>query len=118
MSNEPILGNQWMFFTQAEQQAGAWASRHITEGSLWVGPDVRLHSAISFHFRQPTDTSIRFVASEPSPDVQLFLLSDIERQRYRRQGIEPPSFDDDFLIYDNGPVQIYRRPTRASYPAD
>jgi len=115
-SNEPVLSNRWMFYTEAERTAGAWGSRYMPQGKLWVGFDVRMHSAMSFLFGAKSG-ELSLDAADPDVGVTSFLLSQVEQERFRRQGLEWPSIEDAIRVYDNGPTQIYHGSSEPSLSA-
>ncbi len=44
-TNEPLLSNQWLFYTPGEMKAIRWANDHLAARSVWAGYDGRLTAA-------------------------------------------------------------------------
>lgn len=112
-SNEPLLSNKWTFSTFAERLAGAWTIQHTQSETVWVGLDERLVEAMNFHY---PDVSLGiFDGFTPDPDTRYYLLSEIERARWIRQGRPLLFMGDENLVYDNGSVQVYHRRPRTPF---
>jgi hypothetical protein len=109
---EPELGNKWLFYTSAEVQGLRWADDHQRDTNTWVGPDDRLAAAYQMEVGDPTGTN-RWVAFDPSPDTESFLVSEPIRLQSARLGKPMPALGGANVIYDNGQVQLYRLPSPA-----
>jgi len=109
-TNEPILSNEWTFYTRAEFAGMEWTDRWQRSSISWVGPRTRLANAYALEAGRPQWFN-RWAFGEPAPDVRAYLISDAIRLHSARLGVPVPAVGPHNLVYDSGAVQVYR--TRA-----
>jgi len=112
-TNEPLVGNNWTFYTGPELAALEWADANQRATFTWVGPDERLSAAYGVA-AGVTENMNRWAFRAPEPIVRAFLISDGVRTQSARLGLPLPAVDPHNRVYDNGSVQLYR--TRAVAP--
>lgn len=105
-TNEPALGNKWLFFSRSEIAAIQWADSHLENALIWSGLDDRLRSAYYVMEGMPTHGNKQaFWARDPR--IRDVLISNVTRLRSRRIGEPLPHVLDAALTYDNGFAQLH-----------
>jgi hypothetical protein len=113
-SNEPILSNEWTFYTPAEMAGMEWTDRWQRSSVTWVGPRTRLANAYALEVGRPQQFN-RWAFAEPGPDVRSYLVSDAIRLHSARLGVPVPTLGPHNLVYDSGNVQLYRTRAQAAF---
>jgi len=104
---DPLLSNEWIFYTPAERQAVGFFLAHAHDQALWTGPDNRLvYMADSLFWKNPGHDLV--TGFKPLPFTRDFLWSpevvaDSEAQRFPL-----PAYQSADLVYDNGGAAIYQ----------
>ena len=111
-TNEPALNKQWIFYSGAEQQAGAWIARHVASAQVWAGEE-RLLSAMELS--SYPHQGIDYEGWSVDPATRYYLFSTLERVKYARLGLPMPYFQEENRVYDNGEVQLYHRRPKTPY---
>lgn len=108
-TNDPLVGNQWLFQTSQERQALEWAKGRVQNTTLWIGPDNRLRALVSAESTW-AQNRVR-VVYQPQDETRYYLLSDVIRARATRMGTSVPDVFSRHRVYDNGTSWFYyRRP--------
>ncbi len=106
VSNDPAVGNLWLFYSPAEVGAAKWTGKHVQQ-EIWV--DTWDHLAHALSFRQGYNNTGEYrwgIMPSPAPYT---LISELARLRANRIGLSLPYTLDQNRVYDNGLVQIYDR---------
>ena len=48
VTNDPQLGNMWLFYTPAERQAVIWSDQKISNNAIWTGVNDNLLNVMVF----------------------------------------------------------------------
>lgn len=114
-TNDPLVSNKWLFFSDSEQHALAWADDRIDAREIWVGFDERL--LVMQHIHQPVDTEREnvFITGYTEQTPLYVATSDIIASRSLRLRIPSPNIQREDRIYDNGGAQIYHRVPESPY---
>jgi hypothetical protein len=112
-TNEPLVGNNWTFYTEPELAGLQWADANQRATFTWIGPDERLSAAYGVA-AGVTENMNRWAFRAPEPIVRAFLISDGVRTQSARLGLPLPAVHPHNRVYDSGSVQLYR--TRAIVP--
>lgn len=102
---DPLVSNLWIFYSPTEHQALAEFLRPAQAGSLWVGPDNRLHYvADNWDMYQ----LIGQVAAGPRvQETTDWLRSPQLVANMAAQGYPLPPFGQQDRVYDNGGAQVF-----------
>jgi hypothetical protein len=115
-TNEPFVGNHWLFFLPGEMIAIEWVDEHLQGRTVWLGFSTRLevgHTTYTGATRQRQFTADR--GSPPLERTRDLFISTLLQSRAQRAGVPLPKDFDDFVTYDNGQVQIYHRRPNTLY---
>jgi len=108
ITNDPMAGNAWLFYTPAETSAMRWIDGHMTDQEVWV--DTWDHLREVFFFQEGyTDNTNNFLIYYPKPlNTQVILLSERIQYKATRQEHQLPSVEGRLRVYDNGTSWVYR----------
>ena len=110
VTNDPIVGNQWLFYTPAELAPASWMDKNgIQRQQVWI--DTWTHLPTAYYFWQGFRPLIpsQYLWGQLQSTAPYTLISELTRLRANRSGISLPETDDQNRVYDNGQVQIYHR---------
>lgn len=115
MTNDPLVGNQWIFYSPDEQIAAAWVDSHLSYREVWL--DLGAHQLEVMQYRkgyewQPTNRYVSGAQSQPPSNV---LISTFTLMQANRSNLVLPEVADFNQVYDNGESQFYHRPTYTQY---
>ena len=119
VTNDPIVGNQFLFHSPREQLALDWVDRHIAGREVWV--DTWPHQLDVMWFRhgynwQPANNYRYWTAGDAdSEQLSHVLLTDLTVLQAVRSQQPLPSVADRNLVYDNGDAQLYHRRQRTPF---
>lgn len=111
---DPIVSNQWLFYSAAEHQSLTAFARMSAGGFIWTGPDNRL----------PDVVTASSLANRGDSQVAAFAVQIQERDwlrspqivaSARSQRFPIPPYNKQNRIYDNGGAQIYRKQPRTPF---
>ncbi len=113
-TNDPLVSNKWLFFSESEKQALIWVDSSVRGREVWTDIDERLRTMQDIH--QPADPDQGNVFLTGDDQVAPYALStDLTRGRMLRMGIPLPDSRQDDRIYDNGGAQVYHRVPETPY---
>jgi len=109
ITNDPLIANNWLFYTPPEVRASEWVDAHMENEAVWV--DTSDHMQNVFIFREGyTESQINYFYYYPKPyEFPNTLLSERVVLESSRKGLPLPPVDGHLTIYDNGAAQLYRR---------
>jgi len=116
VTNEPVFGNQWLFYTPEELAPARWFNNHgVLQQQVWV--DTSEHLSKVYYFWEGVRPIIpyQYKWGERSSSAPYTLISELARLRTNRSGITLPYVEDQNQIYDNGQVQIFHRLPQTPY---
>lgn len=113
-TNEPLLVNWWIFYSEPELQALTWTEQHSVATTTWTGYSERLVEAYKLTRGVPGADN-RLDAYEVNPATANFLVSDGIRAQAVRLSRELPIRASMLQIYDSGTTQIWRRRPQTPY---
>lgn len=109
MTNDPVLGNQWLFYSPSDQAGFDWADAHLRDREIWV--DTYEHQTDIAHYRKGYDwqpaNNYRYGAG--FDQIAFVMLSQRIELRANRTGLQLPGVANRDSIYDNGDAQLYHR---------
>jgi hypothetical protein len=112
-ANEPLLSNQWPFYTAREESALRWSDKVTRHATVWTGPTARLHSLL--RVLGPSQVNANFY-DEYRPDrTTRFVVSDVVRAQTVRFAVPLPDFRQENRVYDNGDAQVFHLRPRTPY---
>jgi hypothetical protein len=114
-TNEPVLSNNWVFYSTTERYAGDWLVNHGRAATVWTGIDARLWSAMDFYYWNSSGAGLQFDGGIPATEARYFIFSEIEQMKRTRLAIEWPYLYGENLVYDNQQVQTYFRRPRTPF---
>jgi hypothetical protein len=119
VTNDPIVGNQWLFYSPGQQTALDWVDGHLTGRDVWI--DTWSHQYDVMLFRkgynwQPANSyESGYVSTWRSEQISHVLLSEETISQADRSGLELPAVADRDVVYDNGDAQLYHRRQRTPF---
>ncbi len=102
-TNEPLLTDNWIFYTQPEEAGLKWIGRNLRDTNVWGG---RSNFRIGFAYVKNSAQALNNVNFGHGSSEYVFLSSieeAVEEPRY-----EPPTVEGRSLVYDSGYVKIYK----------
>lgn len=112
---DPVVGNQWIFYTPRELKAVLWTDENVKSQQVWLDTSYSMFYVLSFwegYSWKPANSYVYGLSSSPEPYI---LISDIRRIEAARSGIGLPSTIGYNRIYDTGDVQLFHRRPRTPY---
>ena len=110
VTQEPNLGNNWVFYQQNELMALHWIDSQTVNNTIWTDFNERLNTAYDIQYGQSPNNN-RLDAFTVEPETRYFLSSETLGLRSQRLGQPLPYPSDNSLIYDNGAAKIrFSRP--------
>ena len=114
-TNDPLVSNKWLFFTDYESRSLKWADANLRGQSIWVGYDERLLEMQSL-FQPPNPVNAnRYTAWNHYPSTLYITMSDVIRSRGPRLEIVGPDIQTQDRIFDDGGSQLYHRVPKTPY---
>jgi hypothetical protein len=106
---DPVVSNQWVFYTPAEGQALDAFLHRAVDQALWTGPDDRLPNVAGAFFPSVHggDQVVGYAISK-RPQIRDLLISPAVIDNCLVQQFPIPYVGDMNRIYDDGGAQIYR----------
>ena len=108
VTNDPVFGNQWLFYTPAELAPLSWINKkEVQQEQVWTDTSERL--AMAYYFWEGFRPIIpyQYKWGKIQSTTQYTLISEIARLRANRSGISLPETYNQNRVYDNGQVQVY-----------
>jgi hypothetical protein len=116
VTNDPVLGNQWLFYTPAELSQAKWINNNqIPPQDVWIDSWEHMAAVYYFHEGERPSKPLQYNWGWWKAAGQYTLISELARMRANRSGIQLPPTSDQNRIYDNGTVQLYHRRTLTPY---
>lgn len=106
---DPLISNQWMFYSASEKQAVLFYLRHrgAAPGFLWAGPDERLRNAAATWWPGPIPWYVSGGGTPAFPSFSFWLWSPNIATNSVELKDPLPSFHNQNLIYSNGTTKLY-----------
>jgi hypothetical protein len=116
VTNDPAVGNLWLFHSPGEQIAFDWVDTHLVGRNTWVDTwyhQIQIQQARKGVGWQPANNYRVGPPQEADRDqLSHILLTELTAWQANRTGISLPGVVDRNLVYDNGDARLYhRRPT-------
>ena len=114
-TNDPIVSNQWLFFTAEEQRAVTWIDTQLNGREVWLDIDERLRVMQDIH--QPADRTNgnMYFTGVLNQSAPYLLSTDVTERRMVRMNIPMMDFRETDRIYDNGTARVYHRVPSSPY---
>lgn len=108
---DPLISNQWLFYSPSEKQAVLFYLRHRSQGPglLWAGPDQRLSDAAATWWPGLTPWYVAGGRQPVSPLFSLWLWSPNIAVSAVELKDPLPDYAQQNLIYSNGQAKIYAK---------
>jgi hypothetical protein len=115
-TNDPVVSNKWVFYTDDEAHALRWANKHLTDTFVWSEFDERLQMASWMLVDDRGDDAMAiWVTHQDLDSIRYVLISDVTiRHAERIGGVLPPTDNDD-RIFDDGGTTIFHRVPQTPY---
>jgi len=110
-TSDPLVSNQWLFFSPAERAGIGWVEFHSTGAVIWADYTDRLGLVYVMYFGIEKKVSNTYVTNPLNSSVNLALVSDIIETRHFKLDQPLPQTDDSSRVYDAGTVRIYLMPS-------
>lgn len=109
MTNDPSVGNQWLFYSPSEQLGTNWVDANLHDRDVWL--DTSSHQLEVLYYRKgyswtPANSYRAGVADQTVSHV---MLSKQTQFKANRSSLPLPEIVDHNSIYDNGDVRFYQR---------
>jgi hypothetical protein len=110
VTNDPIFGNQWLFYTPAELAPLTWLENSgVVPHQVWV--DTWEHISIADYFwngfRPLVQDQYRY--GRYPANISYTVISQLSLLRANRSGIAMPEVSGQLRLYDDGTSQVYHR---------
>jgi hypothetical protein len=115
VTNDPLVGNQWMFYTPGELEAGRWADGNIRSQAVWLDTSSHLLDVLKFQQGYDWVAANDYQYGYPKTPPPYVLISHLTRLRANRSGLALPSTVGYLQVYDNGDAQLYHRRPQTPY---
>jgi hypothetical protein len=118
-TNDPLVSNKWVFYTDAEAQMMRWADNFLPGTRVWSEFDERL--LVADVMVSDDSTAARFPGavwvgqSQIDAATRYVVVSDVTARRALRLLAPVPDTRFDDRIYDNGRVQVDHRVPESPY---
>ncbi len=107
-TNEPLVINNWVFSTEAEQAAGEWTVTNSYRPLIWEGWSARTRFPVAQNVAG-IEPGVFTSGIDIPAGVQYFIWSQVEASRWARANLAQPPLAAINRVYDNGEAQIYHR---------
>lgn len=114
-TNDPVVSNKWLFYSDYEREALAWTDRSLERETIWIEFDERLREMQAMHQPVDRDRRNRYTLGLSYETSRYTLMSDIISRRALRLRFPAPDTRSKDRIYDNGEAQIYHAVPRTPY---
>jgi len=115
-NSDPLLSNNWMFYSMAEKRALGWTDQYLRYASIWIDPlDARLREVFNFYWWFTSQGRNYYDGAEIDEGTRYILISDIIRMRGVRGGVPLPDMRGEDKVYDSGSVGIFHLRPRTPY---
>jgi hypothetical protein len=110
VTNEPVFGNQWLFYTPAELAPLGWLENSgVAQSQVWV--DTWPHLQLAYYFwggyTPPAQLQYRWGLLQPQSSYTL--ISNLTQLRMSRMGISLPITENQNRVYDSGQAQVFHK---------
>jgi hypothetical protein len=104
---DPLVSNEWIYYTPQERQAVAFFLTHARGQGLWAGPDNRLaYMAQSLYPDAPHGNLVE--GFRPVALTRDFLWSPVLVASARAEDAPLPVYSTEDRVYDNGGAAVYQ----------
>lgn len=107
-TNEPTVGNRWVFCRPEELVALRWTDSHLVTTSLWTDYDERLKTCGELYLGQPTHNNV-WDTYAVEPETRDVLITEVTRLRSKRLALPLPDPVVGLRVYDNGTAELYHQ---------
>ena len=108
-TNDPSVGNLWIFYSPAELHAGQWSDRHLKNRSVWVDTFSHHQDVLEFRSGYAQERRNRYVLGKQDAPFSHVLISRLTRLQANRSSLALPGVVTHNCVYDNGEAQLYHR---------
>lgn len=115
VTNDPLFGNQWLFYSPPELRAAQWADANVQDRRIWVDTAQVLDQAFDFRRGYREQDGNTYTVGKDFTSNDYILISDLLRLRTGRTEVSLPPTSQDDLVYDNGEAQLYHPRQRTPY---
>lgn len=108
---DPLVSNNWLFYTANEKQALKFFWTHNRQTTLWTGPDDRLAFYANARLVEVNPNRNTIIGYNLTQFTQEYLRSPVVVTSSLALHFTMPNYHSNDRVYDNGGSQIYfRRP--------
>ena len=109
ITNDPLIANNWLFYSPSEMRAGEWINASMQGQTVWVDTGDHLQNVFLFRAGYTEKQQNDFINCRLPDEFPNTLLSERVLLESSRKGLSVPLVDGQLQIYDNGAAQVYRR---------
>ncbi|MFZ2361176.1 MAG: hypothetical protein WA040_17680 [Anaerolineae bacterium] len=114
ITNEPLLSNQWSFYTEEERRSAQWVGSHVRNNQVWTGRDFRLPT-VARAYGNWSQQNIRINRGGIPVNARYVLWSDVSQERADRIGEPLPDTRQSLIVYDAGGAELYYSRPKTPY---
>lgn len=119
LTNDPLVGNFWLFYTPAEQAAVDWAEDHLVDRKIWIDTWPHQHDILQYRrgysWQPANDYASGYVDLLTNDTYSHILLSEPTIYQASRSRLPLPATADRNSVYDNGDAVLYHRRQRSPF---
>lgn len=109
ITNDPLVGNQWSFYSPAEVRAVEWANARVQGQRIWVDLGSRLPHTFYFLEGYAYQRPNAYAFGIEPVEYPYILVTQLVQMRASRIEAALPATNSHLKIYDNGTAELYHR---------
>jgi hypothetical protein len=115
ITNDPSLGNQWLFYTKPESRVGSWMQVHLDNAVVWTDSWDHLPEIFLFDQGYPSADRNNYFWGFVDYRFDYIVKTKPNLYRANRVGAPLPSTAGYDRIYDNGIAELFKFPAKTPY---
>ena len=118
VTNDPLVADLWLFYSQAESSAGHWTNGHAERSYIWMDTFPHQLDVLEFWKGYEWTTTNTYETGIPGLDESRYayaLISQLTRLQANRSGLSLPGVFSRDRVYDNGEASLYHRRPQTPY---
>jgi hypothetical protein len=104
---DPLVSNNWLFYTAGEKQALKFFWTHNRQQTLWTGPDDRLAFYAHARLVESNQRENTIIGYKITPFTKEYLRSPVVVASSLALHFTMPNYNADDRVYDNGAAQVF-----------
>jgi hypothetical protein len=119
LTNDPVAGNYWLFYTPGEQAAVDWVDAKVAQRTIWLDTWPHQHDILQnrrgYTWVPANEYDSGYVTAAESDFYSHVVLSEATIYQANRSRLPLPAVADRNQVYDNGDTQVYHRRQRSPF---